>query len=278
MDLRFDGKIAIITGGTTGIGLATVKEFCDSGATVIFTGSEKDFPDHFVIPAGSSFYNLDSTDQKSVKLFADSIISTYGGADILVNNTESYASGLLHNCEVDQWNRIFSNNVTGTFLCCKYFLPQMLHKKKGAIINVCSIAGLQGENNAAVYSAAEGAIANMTRAMAVDYAPFGIRINAVNPGLVRTTSIYDSMASLVGNADILEHGIQDVYPLGRSADPSEIAAAIIFLASEEANFVIGHNLSVDGGLTCWTGAQYKWDRVKKEYEEKQEGLSYGSQI
>lgn len=267
MDIRFDNKVIVISGGLTGIGAATVKAFAGSGGKVIFIDVAKEVSEVDLIECGAVEYQkVDVTNEHEVELFANYIEKTYGGVDVLFNNAGILRNGKLHECSVSDWDKVMAVNVKGVFLCSKYFLPQMMKKNKGAIINTSSISGLFGDNAIAAYDASKGAVANLTRSMAIDYAPYNIRVNAINPGSI-DTPLYRSTANIVGGLDVLTLGTKDVYPLGRPGTIDEVAGCVLFLASDVAGFITGHNLVIDGGLTAHSGCQTRWDRIVKEVAE-----------
>jgi meso-butanediol dehydrogenase/(S,S)-butanediol dehydrogenase/diacetyl reductase len=271
MDIRFDGKTVVITGGSTGIGAATVKVFLQSGANVIFTGIEQekevDCKQYASFTGLAEYHQLDVTDESAVTIFAEQVEKRFGGCDILYNNAGILAPHLLHETPSEEWLKTMNVNVNGVFYTSKHFLPQMIKKGGGVIINTSSMSGLLADYSFCSYNASKGAVANMTRNMALDYAKYNIRVNAVAPGSVRT-SMYNNFAGLVGGADILDYGTNMVYPLNRIAEPEDIANAVFFLASDKASFITGINLVVDGGITACTGAQHDWDMVKTLYELK----------
>lgn len=267
MEVRFDGKTVVVIGGSTGIGLAATKAFLEAGATVYFTGIEEAealanfLKEH---KEECNYCRLDVTKEKEVKAFARLVEEQTGGADVLFNNAGVLYSGLLHEQTLEEWERIMAVNTTGVFLCCKYFLPQMMQRKKGSIVNTSSMSGLLADYTFGAYNASKAAVANLTRNLALDYAPYKIRVNAVAPGSVKT-AMYDQFAKEVGGKEILDAGTNEVYPMGRIATPEEVAHAVLFLASDQASFINGHNLVVDGGLTACTGAQHQWERVRDYY-------------
>jgi NAD(P)-dependent dehydrogenase (short-subunit alcohol dehydrogenase family) len=267
MDVRFDGKIVVITGASSGIGKATALEFIASGATVIFTGVEK--PEDVVLRdySGAEYYRLDVTREEEVAAFAKHVDEKYGGADVLHNNAGILIPHALHECSTEEYDLTMAVNTRGVYLVSKYFITQMMRKGGGAIVNTCSMSGLVADMNYFSYNASKGAVANMTRSMAIDYAPYNIRVNAVNPGSIKT-DMYFRSAERVGGLDVLDFGMADEYPIGRNGYPEEVAACVLFLASDRASFVTGHNMVVDGGITANSGAQRKWDRIKREYQEQ----------
>lgn len=270
MEIRFDGKVVVITGGSTGIGAATVKLFLQSGANVIFTGieNEKDIDlakysdDACALP---EYYQLDVSDEDAVIRFAAHVEEKYGGCDVLINNAGILVPHVLHETPTEEWLQTMNVNVNGVFYMSKHFIPQMIKKGGGAIVNTSSMSGLQADYTFAAYNASKGAVANLTRNMALDYAKYNIRVNAVAPGSVRT-AMYNMFADLVGGADVLDFGTSMVYPLKRVGLPEEIANAVLFLASDKASFITGVNLVVDGGLTAHTGSQHNWEMVAVLHE------------
>lgn len=266
MNISFNGKIVVVTGGSTGIGEATVKLFLQSGANVIFTGIENEMdidPTKYSddTNALAEYYQLDVTDEDAVIRFAAHVEEKYGGCDVLFNNAGILVPHLLHETPTAEWLQTMNVNVNGVFYTSKYFIPQMLKKGGGAIVNTSSMSGLQADYTFCSYNTSKGAVANLTRNMALDYAEYNIRVNAVAPGSVRT-SMYNNFAGPVGGADVLDLGTSMVYPLKRVGLPEEVANAVLFLASDKASFINGINLVVDGGLTAHTGSQHDWEMVR----------------
>ena len=274
MKIRFDGKIVVIIGGSTGIGQATVRAFAASGGTVIFTGiepeSEIDLNNYGENVDRLEYCRLDNTDEAAVKAFAEHVDKKYGGVDILHNNAGILIAHVLHECSTEEWKRTMDINVTGMYFSSKYFLPQMMRKGGGAVVNTASMSGLVADSTYCAYNTSKGAVANLTRNMALDYAPYHIRVNAVAPGSIMT-QMCEKIADKVGGMEILKLGEADVYPIGRNGYPEEVANCVLFLASEQASFVTGHNLVVDGGITVNSGAQRHWDRIREEYERTHQG-------
>lgn len=280
MDISFIGKVVVITGGSTGIGRATAKKFLEAGARVIFTGIEKDddiaLCDYSANAVEmSEYYRLDVTDETAVIRFAEHLDKHYGGCDVLFNNAGILTPHILHETPTEEWLKTINVNVNGLFFTSKYLIPLMLKKGGGAIVNTSSISGIQADYAYSSYNASKGAVANLTRNMALDYAQYHIRVNAVAPGSVRT-SMYNNFANLVGGADLLNFGTNMVYPLGRIAEPDDVANAVLFLSSDKASFITGVNLVVDGGITAHTGAQHDWEAAAVLYDHyvnKEKGAS-----
>lgn len=264
MDIRFEGRVIVVTGGATGIGQAAARTFAAGGGRVIITGIEPAREVDVKTTGAEEYRRLDVRSEGDVQRFAAYVEEAYGGADVLCNNAGVLFPHPAHECTAAEWEQTMAVNATGVFLCSKYFLPHMMRKGGGAVVNTCSMSGLFADDAYFAYCASKGAVANMTRSMAVDYARYNIRVNAVNPGST-CTPMHLRMCEAPG-LGLVEYGHKDVYPLERIAQPQEVANCIVFLASAEASFVTGHNLLVDGGLTAHTGSQRRWGRIAREYE------------
>jgi meso-butanediol dehydrogenase / (S,S)-butanediol dehydrogenase / diacetyl reductase len=240
---RFAGKVAIVTGGASGIGAATVARLASEGAKVMVADLQEP------AAAGDSvrFTRTDVSSQEQVEALVEATLSAWGRLDILVNNAGVGALGETPETGLSEWERVFAVNSTAVFLCCRAAIPHM-REKGGAIVNTASISGLFGDYAMAAYNASKGAVVNYTRALALECGPYAIRVNAVCPGLVDTPM---ASAAIADAAD-REHWFGAI-PLGRAARPEDIAAVIAFLASDDAAYMTGVNLPVDGGLTAHTG-------------------------
>ena len=177
------------------------------------------------------------------------MLARWGSVDVLCNNAGTVLVKRLHETSEKEWDLTTAVNLKGTFLMSRGVIPSMMERGKGAIVNVSSISGLIGWPSYAAYCSAKGGIVQLTRQMAVDYAPFGIRVNCVCPGTTETPMI-ERLLLKEGNPAEIRRRIEARHPLGRFAKPEEIAHAILFLASDEASFVTGVSLPVDGGYTA----------------------------
>lgn len=249
---RFENTVAIVTGAASGIGRATALRLAAEGASVVVSDVDDEHGKQTVAmieEAGGRgvFQHADISVEEDVVALVDTAVQTYGHLDVAVNN-----AGILGHfmpgadIPVDEYDRILAINTRGVFLCMKYEIPAMLASDGGAIVNVASAAGLQAQPFAAAYTTSKHATVGMTKGFALDYAASGVRINAVCPGGVKTNIA--AHLDLSGMADA-----PDPHPLGRSAEPEELASAIAWLASDEASFAIGSIMSVDGGQTLRLG-------------------------
>jgi meso-butanediol dehydrogenase / (S,S)-butanediol dehydrogenase / diacetyl reductase len=248
------GRVVVIVGGTSGIGEECVKVFARKGDRVVFTGTSEGKAAAVTaalakegIGAQVRFCQSDISREADVSRLAAFVTATFGPCDVLCNNASILVGGAVHETSPEDWNRLFAVNVTGTYHCCRAFIPEMLKRKRGVIVNTASISGMYGEYGMAAYCATKGAICNLTHAMALDYADEGIRVNAVCPGATRTDMFVN------GTDDSFKKKCESLFPPRRVGLPAEVADAVYFLASDEARFVNGVLLPVDGGISAHTG-------------------------
>ena len=248
---NFEGVVAVVTGGGSGIGKATASLLAQAGASVVIVDRDQSACERaaaeIVAQGGSAFaLTADVTDETAVeKLFADTV-KREGHVDVVVNNAGIAIRRPAIDLSVLDWDRVVAVNMTGIFLCARAAARHMIDAKRGgAIVNTASIMGLSGGGlypNIS-YQATKGAVVNMTRALAVEWAPHDIRVNAVAPTYVRTALI----APILEQPELMEK-IKAMTPLKRLAEPEEVAAAILFLSSPAAAMITGHTLPVDGGF------------------------------
>jgi len=245
-----EGRIALVTGAAAGIGRASAVALARAGARVMVT----DIADcaetvGLISAAGGEARSLevDVADEQQVANMVAATVAAFGRLDIAFNNAG--VAGVFtktHDYPSDDWARVIAVNLTGVWHCMKYELQQMLKQGSGSIVNTASVAGLVGMSHAAAYSAAKAGVIGLTRNAAIEYARNNIRVNAVCPGGVRTNMTESAEQSLPGFLDRLAR----LEPMGRVAEPEEIASAVVWLSSDGGSFMTGHALPVDGGYVA----------------------------
>ncbi len=252
-------KIVVVTGGTRGIGAAIVATCADLGAKVVFTGRNEEAGALVEGGARASggaarFVQGDVTAPGFPERLVDDVLGHEGHIDVLVNNAGILSRGDVVECTDAEWDAVITTNVTAVFQLCRAVIPVMRKQfakdaRAGAIVNIASDWALVAATNAVAYGTSKGAIAQLTRSMAIDHAKDGIRVNAVCPGDTETSMLLSERGEEVRESLLarLGYGI----PLGRVAQPAEIAAAVAFLASDAAGYITGVLLPVDGGSTAW---------------------------
>jgi NAD(P)-dependent dehydrogenase (short-subunit alcohol dehydrogenase family) len=241
--MSFEGKVAVVTGGASGIGRAVAKALATKGAKVVVADYNEDAATQVAAEIGGSSFKVDVTDAAQVKAMVAFAVKTYGRLDCAVNNAgiSGPQAGITEIAEKD-YLHLIAVNQHSVFYGMKYEIPEIL-KTKGAIVNISSILGLVAERLAVCYTAAKHAVAGMTKAAAVYYAPQGIRINSVHPGFIDTPL-------LQGLPDEVMKPIVSAHPVGRLGTANEVANVVCFLLSDEASNVIGSQYVVDGGYTA----------------------------
>jgi len=252
---RFEGKRVIVTGGASGIGKATVERFLEEGAKVaIVDVSERNGAAVAAELRDKGHDPLlvtgDVTSPKDVKRMVAKVLDEFGGIDVLFNNAGILVEGTVEEVSEEGWDRIMGVNVKGPFLMSKEVVPIMLEQGKGVIVNNASCSGLVGDRNAIAYNASKGAVVLMTKCLALDYAEKGIRANCVCPGEIDTPMFRQEAQARNMPVEEYRKVLCDYHPIGRLGVPVEVANAVLFLASDEASFITGTALSVDGGYTC----------------------------
>jgi len=242
---RLDGQVAVITGGARGIGRATAEAFVAAGARAVLVDLDLDEAKKTALALGQAeAHALDVTHEAEVQGFFDDIVARLGRIDILVNSAGASIRKPTIELSKDEWDKVIAVNQTAVFLCSRAAARHMLRRKSGAIVNLASIMGISGGGlypNIS-YQATKGAVVNITRAMAIEWAKEGIRVNAVAPAWVRTGFI----APILAKPELV-NAIESVTPMGRLVEPEEVAAAILYLASPAASMTTGHTLAIDGG-------------------------------
>ncbi len=250
MSDRLSGKVVAITGGAAGIGFSTAKACAREGAKLALIDLKKSDAEASAAKLdGAKGYEGNVTEEAAMKAAFDVILVDFGQIDGLVNNAGIAGFGPVHEAKLEDWERIMAVNVTGTFLASKAALPAMLGRGQGSIVNFGSVAGMVGIPAMAAYCAAKGAIVNLTRQMAADYSSKGVRVNVVNPGTVATTDMGKQLLGSDMDPETLTKRLAK-YPMGRFGEPGDIAEAVVFLLSDQADFVTGAAFAVDGGMTA----------------------------
>lgn len=247
---RFAGKTIIVTGSSGGIGEGIARRFHAEGGNVIINARNAE-KCKAVAATLDPARTLVVPGDVSKSAFANEIISAaverFGGIDTLVNNAGVGGASMLHKTDDDEIDRIIDINVKGVMFLCRAAIPH-LREAKGSIINISSVSGIGGDSMMPVYNASKGAVTNLTRGLALQVGGMGIRVNAINPSITRS----DMVEGITGNDALMKAFMQRV-ALGRIGEPEDIAAAAAFLASEDASFITGVNLPVDGGVSASNG-------------------------
>ncbi|KUO50275.1 MAG: hypothetical protein APF76_11225 [Desulfitibacter sp. BRH_c19] len=245
--MRLQNKVAIITGGSGGIGLATGLLFQKEGAKVVLGDiNELDETNFNYIQDNDDmlFVISDVSTETGAKELVQRAIDTYGKVDILINNAGINPSGTVVDTPLKLYQKIIDVNLTSAFLCSKYSVPHMLAQRKGSIVNISSLNGIRGNVNLAAYCASKGGMVSLSQAMAMDYANKGIRVNCICPGSIKTKMLED-LFKTAGN-DMID-ALLAKSPMGRFGEATEVAYAALFLASDEASFITGVAMPIDGG-------------------------------
>ncbi len=246
---RLQDKVALITGAASGIGAACATRFAREGASI--AGLD------LAAPAGgnwdevtgaaprASAHAADVRDEGAVEAAVKAVIAEHGRIDVLVNAAGVSGIGGAHELDASEWDRVVDINLKGTYLVSKHALASMMERRSGSIVHVASVEGLEGLPSQLAYNASKGGVVLITKNMAIDYAPFGIRVNCLCPGAIDTPML----AGLRSVPEVAEQ-MRRFHALERFGRPEEVAAAALFLASDDASFVTGHPLVVDGGWTA----------------------------
>lgn len=253
---RLENEIAIITGGSLGIGRATAQVFAKEGATVIVTDVLEDQGESLCEQirrekGKARFFRMDVAKEVDVRSVFLEVEQAVGSATVLVNNAGIVGSNKpTHEITEEEWDRVQAVNVKGVFFCTKHIVPQMMKNGGGSIINLSSIYGLIGGADVPPYHASKGAVRLMTKTDALLYAPHGIRVNSIHPAYIWTPMVEKHLESQGLNNEEGKKMIAEKHPIGHIGEPNDIAYGALYLASKEAKFVTGSELVIDGGYTC----------------------------
>ena len=248
---RLDGRVAVITGVASGIGAATARRFAAEGASIAGLDLAGPAPDAVAgLEAAApdvAYWPLDVRDEEQVEARVADVVERFGRIDVLLNAAGVASAGAVDQVPGDEWDRVLDVNLKGTYLVSKHVVPHMVAAGAGSVVNIASIEGIVGFTGQAAYNASKGGVVLLTRNMAADYGRQGVRVNCLCPGLIdtpMTEALHDPSL-----APIREWFV-DQHLLGRAGRPDEVAAAALFLASDDASFVSGHSLVVDGGFVA----------------------------
>ena len=248
---RFSGKVALVTGGTSGIGKTTAIEFARAGAKVVLTGRREKAGAQVVeeikkLGGDAAFVRADIAKDADVKAMVDFTVDRFGRLDVAFNNAGVEWKGSLGHATESEYRRVFDINVWGVLNSMRHEIPAMLKTGGGAIVNNSSVAGHVGLGEVSIYIASKHAVEGLTKAVALEFAKQNIRINAVAPGVIAT----DMLDRFAGKEGEMRDSLSSITPAGRIGAPEQIAAAVLYLSSDDAKFTIGTSLVVDGGFVA----------------------------
>jgi NAD(P)-dependent dehydrogenase (short-subunit alcohol dehydrogenase family) len=249
--MKLQNKVALITGGSLGLGKATAFLFAEEGAKIIITGRTEKTLKATVEEAKKKGLEIeylvsDVSKEEDCKSAVDHVIKKYGKIDILFNNAGVLPIGFTHETDTETWDKTFEINVKGTYMMSKYALPHMIKEGYGCIVNNSSVLGLKAVPGVAAYNATKGAVTQLTRSMALEYADKGIRVNAICPGTIDTPMV-DGLLDMMPDRAEAEKLFKSFHPVGRFGTADEIAHSLLFLCDDNVGFMTGAMLSVDGG-------------------------------
>ncbi len=257
------GRVAVVTGGASGIGAATAELLAGAGASVVIAGRSRERGEAMARALGEGgaraiFAATDVTDPGAVAALMQRVAGELGRIDILFNNSGVEVAEGLDGPREDDWDLLFDTNVKGTWLCCKHALPHLL-RSRGVIVNNASMAGLVGVAGSVGYAASKAAVVSLTRSLALGYADQGLRVNAICPGPIATQMTWDEWDA-TGGQDEGRRRAHAVCPARRIGEPGEVARLVMYLVSDEASFVTGAAIPIDGAKTAGLMAidRYRW--------------------
>ena len=251
--MKLKGRVALITGGSEGMGYAVAELFLREGAMVVITGRSAEKGalalENLQALGRIEFVRGDVSRDDDVVRMIDRTVQSFGKLDIVFNNAGVFLEKTAEETTEEEWDKIIDINLKGTFLVSKHAIPHMKRQGGGVIINNSSDAGLVGNRASVAYCASKGGVTVMTKAMALDCAKDNIRVNCINPGVIDTPMV-DREVAMASDKERYVHQMNIDHPIGRIGTPDEVAKAVLFLASDDSSFVTGAALSIDGGLTA----------------------------
>jgi 2-hydroxycyclohexanecarboxyl-CoA dehydrogenase len=249
--MRLEAATALVTGGASGIGAATVRRLAAEGATVVAADLDLDGAHAVAGEVDGHAVAMDVGDVASVRAGVEAAEAAAGPIDVLVNNAGTDRFGFFSNTDEELWDLVLGVNLRGVLAVSHTVLPGMHERGRGVIVNVASEAGRVGSQGSVTYSAAKAGVIGFTKALARESARYGVRVNAVAPGPIETPLLNSAPVQLGELGVRLKQGMINATAMGRSGEPEEVAAAIAFLASEDAAYITGQTLGVSGGLSMW---------------------------
>ena len=254
---RVAGKVAIVTGATSGLGAAAARRLAEEGANVLVTGRDEGrgqaVVDSIAAAGGEArFHPLDVTDEDAWQATVESATAAHGRLDILVNNAGITRAEPIAEVTLETWRRIMAVNADGVFLGTRSAIPAMRRSGGGSIVNMSSVLGMVGTANLAAYTASKGAVRYFTKCVALECARdgSGIRVNSIHPAFIHTPMMEETAIRMFGDADAGRREFGKLHPVGHVGEPVDIANGVVYLASDEAKFVTGTELVIDGGYTA----------------------------
>jgi len=254
--MSLEGKVAIVTGGSDGIGRAIALAFAREGANVVIVGRDETKGERALneikTVGEATYFKVDVSNSGQVRKMVDDTIQRYKRIDVLVNNAAVCPPGDVITTTEATWDEVIGVNLKGVFLCCKYVIPYMQKGGGGAILNIGSINSVMAMENEAAYDASKGGVLMLTKAMALDFAKSNIRVNCICPGAIETPMLQASLAT-APDPQAARASLIQKHPLKRTGTPEEIAQAALFLASDNSSFITSATIPVDGGILAgWT--------------------------